>query len=364
MEERVLQFRVGVLVAATVIIAIILIVIFEDLPQGLGGRKTVYIHFPSAPGVTVNTPVRKSGILVGRVTAVDLQDDGGVLITARLNADKKIKTNEICRIGTGNFLGDAMLEFVKDGNTPISQQTLEDGAYLEGVVSKDAITMMSDAMQVFTTLSTDLQVALSSVEEAGSEIGEVARNLNVLVVNNQDQFSRIMGKTEQAIGRFDTTMIAVQDVVTDEELMLKLKLALDEVPQVLSDTSNLISGLTRVADEAEQNLVFLQGLTQPLGERGEEIAGSLQRSLARLDAIGMELQQFTTAINDSEGSLGQFLHNPDLYQRLNSAACNIEEITFQLRPILDDARVISDKVARNPGRILRGAVGQQQSGLK
>ena len=169
MEERVLQFRVGVLVAATVIIAVILIVIFEDLPQGLGGRKTVYIHFPSAPGVTVNTPVRKSGILVGRVTAVDLQDDGGVLITARLNADKKIKTNEICRIGTGNFLGDAMLEFVNDGNAPISQQTLEDGAYLEGVVSKDAISMMSDAMQVFTTLSTDLQVALSSVEEAGSD---------------------------------------------------------------------------------------------------------------------------------------------------------------------------------------------------
>ncbi|MDG2384959.1 MAG: MlaD family protein [Pirellulaceae bacterium] len=364
MEERVLQFRVGVLVAATVIIAVILVVIFDGGQGVLAGRKTVFIHFPSAPGVTVNTPVRKSGILVGRVTAVDLEDDGGVLITARLESNRKIKTNEICRIGTGNFLGDAMLEFVPSGEKGLPNETLEDGAYLEGIVSKDAISMMSDAMQVFTTLSSDLRIVLGSVEEAGTEIGQVAKNLNVLVVNNQDQFSRIMGKTEQAIGRFDTTMIAVQDVVTDEELMLKLKQALDEVPQVLADTSNLIAGLSRVADEAEQNLVFLQGLTKPLGERGDEIASSLTKSLRRLDGVMLELQQFTKAINESEGTLGQFVHNPDLYQRLNNAAANIEDITFQLQPIVDDARVISDKMARNPGRILRGAIGRQQSGLK
>ncbi len=363
MEERVLQFRVGVLVAATVIIAVILVVIFEELPRGLGGRKTVYIHFSSAPGVTVNTPVRKSGILVGRVTNVELEDEGGVLITARLDSNRTVKKNETCRIKTGNFLGDAMLEFVR-GDPGLSDQPLEDGAYLDGIVAQDALSMMGDAMQVFTTLATDLRVALTSIEDAGDEIGLVARNLNVLVVNNQDQFNRIMSKTETALGRFDTTMVAVQDVVTDEELMLKLKLALDEVPQVLSDASNLIAGLSRVADEAEQNLVYLQGLTKPLGERGSEIASSLEQSLARLDGVLLELQQFSKAINNSEGSLGQFVHNPDLYQRLNNAAGNVEDLTYRLQPVVENARVVTDKLARNPGRILRGAVGRQQSGLK
>ena len=159
-------------------------------------------------------------------------------------------------------------------------------------------------------------------------------------------------------------MVAVQEVVTDEELMLKLKEALEQVPQVLADTSNLMNELGRVADEAERNLVFLQGLTKPLGDRGDEIASSLQSSLDRLDTVLLDMQQFSKAINDSEGSLGQFVHNPDLYHRLNSTAANIEEITFRLQPVVDDARVISDKLARDPSRVLRGAIGRQRSGLK
>ena len=364
MEERVLQFRVGVLVAATVVIAAILIVMFEELPRSLGGRKTIYVRFPSAPGVSVGTPVKKSGILVGRVTGVELEPDGGVLITTRLDPNRDVLMSETCRISTGNFLGDAMLEFVPNRVPGQPAVPFEDGGYLEGVVSQDALSMMTDMMRVFTDVSGDLRVALSSVEAAGNEVGQVARNLNVMVVNNQDQFSRIVGQTEHALGRFDTAMTAVQDVVTDEELMLKLKQALDEVPQLLADSSRLVSGLGRVAQEAEDNLVNLQGFTKPLGEQGGDIVSAIQQSVDNLDGVLLEIRQFTQSVNKSQGSLGKFVHDPELYQRLNSAACNIEELTFRLAPVVDDARVISDKLARNPGRLLRGAIGQQQSGLK
>jgi phospholipid/cholesterol/gamma-HCH transport system substrate-binding protein len=120
----------------------------------------------------------------------------------------------------------------------------------------------------------------------------------------------------------------------------------------------------RVADEAEQNLIFLQGFTRPLGDQGQQIVSSIQQNLDRLDETLSELQQFGNAINTSGGSLGQFVHDPGFYQRLNRAAENIEELTFRLTPVVDDARVISDKLARNPGRLLRGAIGRQQSGLK
>jgi hypothetical protein len=35
-----------------------------------------------------------------------------------------------------------------------------------------------------------------------------------------------------------------------------------------------------------------------------------------------------------------------------------------MRPVVEDARVITDKLARDPSRILRGAIGKQQSGIK
>jgi phospholipid/cholesterol/gamma-HCH transport system substrate-binding protein len=364
MDEKVLQFRVGVLVVATVIIAVVLVMIFEEMPRGLGGRKTIYVHFDSAPGVTVNTPVRKSGILIGRVSKVDLEDDGGVLVSVRLDASRVVRKNETCRISTGSFLGDAVLEFVPSGVPGESNDPLEDGAYLLGAVSTDAIRAMSDAMQVFVTLADDLRATMTTLRSAGEDVGDVARNLNVVVVNNQEQLNRIMGKAESAMGQFDTTMTAVQGLVSDEDLRVRMKQVLDDVPQLLRDASSLMSGLNRVADEAEQNLVFLQGLTKPLGAQGEELVTALHENLDRLDTVLMELQQFGKAINSSEGSLGQFVHNPELYQRLNNAAANVEELTYRLQPVVNDVRVISDKLARNPGRIIRGAIGRQQSGLK
>ena len=61
-------------------------------------------------------------------------------------------------------------------------------------------------------------------------------------------------------------------------------------------------------------------------------------------------------IERGEGSLGALLNDRQLYDRLNRAAKNIEEVSQQLKPIVDDARVFTDKIARHPGVIVRDAV--------
>ena len=46
---------------------------------------TIFVRFPQAPAVTIDTPIHKSGILVGRVTDVDLLEDGNVVVTASIS---------------------------------------------------------------------------------------------------------------------------------------------------------------------------------------------------------------------------------------------------------------------------------------
>ena len=79
MDERVLRFRVGVVVVAAAIITIILITLLGAWPSPFTPRYTLHIVFPAAPGVTVDTPVRKSGIEIGRVSSLELREKGGVL---------------------------------------------------------------------------------------------------------------------------------------------------------------------------------------------------------------------------------------------------------------------------------------------
>ena len=71
----------------------------------------------------------------------------------------------------------------------------------------------------------------------------------------------------------------------------------------------------------------------------------------------------TQALNNREGTIGQLIHDPQLYENLNRLMCNanqvfvqVNELTLRLRPVVDDARVFTDKVAREPGRIITGGL--------
>jgi phospholipid/cholesterol/gamma-HCH transport system substrate-binding protein len=140
----------------------------------------------------------------------------------------------------------------------------------------------------------------------------------------------------------------VNQILGDEDLTLALREALEDVPELLDEAGGLLAGLRRVASEAEENLANLRGLTGPLGQQGGEIVGKLDQGAERLDELLQQLVQFSRSLNSSEGSLGQFVNNPELYQKLSSAATNIEQVSRRLEPIVDDARHFMDKVARDP----------------
>src|SRR6056297_473822 len=114
MDEQKLRFRVGVVVLAAAIITIILITLLGAWPSPFTPRYTVQVEFPNAPGVTIDTPVRKSGIQIGRVAALELLENGRVLLTLKIDARYRLQTDEVCRISTGSLVtGDAVVEWIQ-----------------------------------------------------------------------------------------------------------------------------------------------------------------------------------------------------------------------------------------------------------
>ncbi len=69
MDERKLQFRVGAMVLAAVLITGILVALFGNVPPLLPQEDDHLRAFPRGAGAAPDTPVRKSGILIGRVSA-------------------------------------------------------------------------------------------------------------------------------------------------------------------------------------------------------------------------------------------------------------------------------------------------------
>jgi phospholipid/cholesterol/gamma-HCH transport system substrate-binding protein len=123
MDERVVKFRVGVMVIATLFLGGILVVLFSDPFAIVRSHYVIHIHFTDAPGVTVGTPVRKSGILIGRVSSVELAQEGGVNVTCEIHNDVKIRKSEVAQV-TGSLLGgDVVIQFVNQPRPPTAAPT-------------------------------------------------------------------------------------------------------------------------------------------------------------------------------------------------------------------------------------------------
>jgi phospholipid/cholesterol/gamma-HCH transport system substrate-binding protein len=90
----------------------------------------------------------------------------------------------------------------------------------------------------------------------------------------------------------------------------------------------------------------------------------MEGATAKLDKVLTDLSDFSEKLDNPQGSLGQFLNNPEVYQQLNSAAANINQLSRELRPIVNDVRIFTDKLARHPEQLgVRGAI-KPGNGLK
>jgi phospholipid/cholesterol/gamma-HCH transport system substrate-binding protein len=392
MDERVIKFRVGVMVLATLIIAGILILLFGDARSLVRSSYTLHMHFSDAPGVTEGTPIRKSGILIGRVTKVQFADQGGVNVAAKIDGNVVLYRNEVPQVSGSLLGGDVVIQFIRRGKLPPNERPpaettssppetrtsatqptattrqiamgaekpedrLRDGDYIEGSVAPNVF-------QVFSSMEGDLGTAITSLTNAGDEVGKLAARVNNLLEANDEQITRIVGKTEQTLDAFQRAMGHFDDLFGSDEVRENLRKSIEGLPELLTDTRSAMGTIRTTVESVDRNLRNLEGLTGPLGERGEEIVGRVDESVARLDDLLGVLSEFGRNLNSGEGSLGRIMRDPELYQHLNATARNLEQITCQLKPILADARVFSDKIARHPEVLgVRGAI-QKSPGTK
>ncbi len=366
MEERTMQFRVGVVVLATVVIAAVLILIFGEAPQVFQRGITVHVRFPRAPGVMVDTPVRKSGILIGRVRSVQLADDGTVLVTLSIyqRYQGRIYRDEVCRIEGGSLLGDSVISFVPSTEPQPKRQPIQDGDTIQGVVAPDAI-------QIVNELQRGLDEVARSIVQTSRDIDRVAVQISRFLEQNNERFARLLEKSEQALDQFREAAQAVEHLAGDPQLRTQLQQSLEQLPQVLQEARSTIRMLQQTLAKANRNLDHLERFTEPLGRRGEQMLANadrlfvkLGRSADQLDRLMENLVLFSERINQQQGTLGRLMRDPQLYDNLVELTRNLNRLTIELRPLLYDARVFSDRIARDPSVLgVRGAL-QPGSGAK
>jgi phospholipid/cholesterol/gamma-HCH transport system substrate-binding protein len=309
----------------------------------------VFISFDDGSGVTRDTPIKKSGITIGRVSNVELKDDAGALVTAEIDSDRTLLGNEVPRISGSIIGGDAFIDFRKRDDLGLSNKPIMPGDILVGEDKVDPTSILSD-------IEDPMNRALMSVELAGQEIGRLAQRLNRVLATEDDQLSRIVDKTERTLDNLNTTMNNVNAVVGDKELQANIKRAAADLPTLLDEAHRTIEEMQVAIGSANRTLKNVEDITAPLAQRSDQIAAKIDTTFTTLNYALEGVGRFTERLNDSEGTLAQLLNNPDLYHNLNDTVLSIHQLTKDLRPVVGDIRVFTDNLARHPGGFLRDAV--------
>jgi phospholipid/cholesterol/gamma-HCH transport system substrate-binding protein len=130
--------------------------------------------------------------------------------------------------------------------------------------------------------------------------------------------------------------------------------------QTFENAGNQFVRVGIVAEEAVGNL---KEITDPLAAQSDHFTDQLLRTLTRLEGTLNEVETFSQSLNRGDGTVQRLLRDDELYWQIRRTVDNIEQASARVRPILDDVRIFSDKIARDPRELgIRGAIGRRPSG--
>ena len=376
MDENILKFRVGIFVVIAMLILGILVFLNSE---GWTRQYTVFIKPVSAPGVTVGTPVRKNGILIGRVKSVKTEDDH-VLIGLAINEDEAIYENEICSIGSESFLGDAMVEVLPLSKAERGNEVGNNFVMNRVAVKRNPMEIVDVALDLESDISETLEavrIAGQSINEAGTGVRELTNLVQDALGNEESDFKKLVieframsQRAQVALDNFDRVFENINEIVGDEKLKGEIKQSIGSLPKIfeevrvtVGDTRQTINSFRSVTGKASKNLDNLETFTGSLKENGPEILLQVSESLNNVNGLVTRIQGFTESLSklqNSEGTIGKLLNDTEIYDDVVETVQNVRDVSIKLEPLVNDLRSFADVLARDPGMIgVRGALDRR-----
>lgn len=360
MSDRQLQFRVGLFVLVAFGLIGAMVFQFGDLTSLWQKSYQLAVHFESATGVHAGSPVKMSGLTIGEVREVALDETrGGVGVILDIQERYLLREDAKAILAT-SLLGDSVIEF-----TPgTKSQRLQPGTLLEGQMPVDPLSIVS-------RLDSKLTTSVASFEQTSAEWRKVAENLNGLMDTNRGNLNEVVERTATALHEFTVTMQeakrtlqSTNKVLADPATQDSFRQTLAALPKLANETQQTIVLARRTLESAQKNFDNLQDVTDPLAKSAKPLMAKLDRSLTNLDALSTELATLSKLAASEDGSLRKIATDPELYRNLNRSAESLSILLNNLEPIVRDMHIFTDKVARHPELLgVSGAI-RGSSGVK
>jgi phospholipid/cholesterol/gamma-HCH transport system substrate-binding protein len=366
MNERVMQFRIGMFVIVAGLVLTMLIVWFGESPSLLRDQIYLKARYAEAPGVLQGVAVRKSGIRVGEVVAIDFDDrpnqPDGVLVTMAIERKYSVREGSIPRLSR-SLIGDVTIDLLPGtGKEPLTLgRTIDKAPIIEGDVAVDP----GKALAAATTAFEQAGDTLKSINEAASGLAKLSKNADQL-----DGFLKTWTKTGQDLSAasqgvnqflnsnqndFRTTMTNLQGVAD--------KLNNTLTPETRDSLKTGIAKISSASSRLDSQLADLGPLMKDLGAPVNHVPTTdFGQSVRRINRVVADLELLTAVLRtrngtlNADGSLQKLLTQSALYDNFNATAVSANQALTQLKAVLSSFRTFAERVSRDPSLISRGVL--------
>lgn len=371
MNERVMQFRIGMFVIVAGLVLTMMIVWFGESPSLFRDHGYLTVRYDEAPGIAVGIPVRKSGIRIGEVAEIQFDsrpDRGdGVLVTLSLERKYPLASGTVPRLSRA-LIGDVSIDMLPGSGqgelvlslTPLA--SMQEGQIIEGAVAPDPSNALAAATTAFERAGDTLQ----AIDEAATAIAAVAQRVDeipALITTWRETGARagaLADRLDQIVAEYEPEIAPT--IVSLRNAADSVNATLDEPTRlkIRETATNLSAGSARL----NKVLADLGPLAVDLGATaGASPTTNLGQSVMRLNRIVYEVGLLTAALPDRSGralnpngSLQRLVLRPELHDSILRASNSMEEVFAAARPVLRSLGEFADRIARDPSAISRGAL--------
>ncbi len=327
----------------------VLLMLFGYLPAWLEKGYEIRVRLTNASGLGEGSRVKLSGIDIGRVTRVDLQQPSrpGVVVTTLIREDVLVPRGVRVEAESPLLGGSPTLAFDISDLTPQQAADLlptNGTAEIEGqsltLVSQFAGELeaaISEPSMLFRQMVERFDKVGIAIEKLSEQWEQVGVNLDQLTrqqeLENVDS-GQMLGNLTTAMARADQRLAEMQRVTQGLDEWVNNPQLRDDVQTAAANLRELTQRFKQSADSVDGLLTDSRGL---IADARVNIDGLIKRYIAVADdasgAIGT-LHQAIAKANTTDGTIGKLLNDPSLYDNLNDAFERLQKAVSEFRLLI------------------------------
>lgn len=281
--------------AILVISGILLFIYLFNFLKGtdiLDSSRTFYTIYDNVEGLEPSTPVTINGLNVGKVQEIGFTDDGTGRLLVKLNVDEEFEfsKNSKAQLYEAGLIGGKAVAIIPAFD---NAEKAVKGDYLEGTVKAGLSELVNKRL---TPLQEKLETTIVSADSLLLNINSVFDDRTKANLRNS------IAELNSTISSFKTTSSSLNELVVKNQ---------DNLESTLKNIENISNNLSAITDSIVKSDVV-------------QTIENLENTISNFNAILVKIES-------GEGSMGKLMKEEGLYNNLEGATKEMEELLRDIK---------------------------------